>query len=132
MTPQERADKLRRHPDTIEIEICGEPHPWLLGSLTFKLLKEKGSTMNEVFAQMSGDESDLEGKLEGFAKLVYAGMLPFDEKLELGDIEPLLSVGDMNRMAPLMMGRLEDVAEEEQGKAAAAAQSKADRAKRSR
>ena len=130
MTFDERAEKLRRHPDTIEIEICGEPRPWFLGKLTFDLAKAKGSALGEVFAQLSTAGEDLGAQMDAFGRLVYAGLLPFDETIELDDVAPFLSVGDMNRMAPLLTGRLEEVAEEEQGKAEAQAQSKRDRSKR--
>lgn len=135
MTPDERRAKLLTHPDTIEIEIGGETLPWILGKVTFRLAKDKGFTLGGIIQQMQTANGDLDVMMDAFGKLVYAGALPFDETLVEDDLTDLVSIGDMKRLAPVLTGALQDVADEaadEVGKGPRAAQAKRDRAKRAR
>ena len=138
MTFQERAERLRNHPDTVTVTIAGEDRPWFLGKVSFDLAAAKGIELGDVLSQFEGIEEDsglgaLSGMLDSFGQLLYFGMLPFEESLEPGDVSDLLSIGDLPRLLPVIMAPLSDHAQSEaevqQGKAQAAAQSQADKRK---
>ena len=130
---QTRADKLRAHPDTVQIEIAGESRPWFLGKLTFDLARARGVELGDVLAAFDGADTAGLGRLDGllgaFGQLLFFGFAPFDEQLEPEDVTDLLSAGDLTRIMPQLMDALGGAAEDAAGKAAAAAQGAADRRK---
>lgn len=133
MTFDERAERLLRHPDTVEIEICGETRPWFLGNVTTRLAKEHGIDVVALLAELDEGDDNLSSVIDTAGKLIFAGCLPFAEDLAPEDVTDLLSVADLPRLLPVLLEPLQAFAEaESEGKATAAAQkaqSAADRKK---
>lgn len=134
MTFQERAERLKNHPDTVTVEIAGEERPWFLGKVTFDLAKARGLDLSEVLGRFEtvGEDAglaQLAPMIEHFGRLLYFGMLPFQEDLEESDITDFLSVADLPRLLPVLMDPLSDFADDEQGKAEAEAARKAQSAR---
>lgn len=137
MTPTSyaaRAERLRQHPDTLTVPLAGEERPWFLGKVTFDLAKGRGVELGDVLKSFEDVGADagvetLAPMLDAFGRLLWLGMLPFDESLAESDVTDYLSVGDLTRLAPALLAKLGDAADEQQGKAQAAAQGAADRRK---
>ena len=140
MTFEQRAERLKKHPDAVEFDVAGETYHWFIGKVTFDLAEEKGLNLTEVLEAFDGvgEEEGVEQlrpMLGHFGRLLYFGTLPFYEGLDPADITDFLSVGDLVRLSPALMEKLGEHAEAERGKAEAEAdrrgQSKRDRSKRS-
>lgn len=102
MTKEELQEALRNHPDTIEIEFAGKERPYFIGNRTFALLRERGFDPNKVFpfdlTEEEIEEEGITGQSDRAAQLVWAGLLPFDEDLELEDVEALMSAREMTAL----------------------------------
>ena len=136
LTFDERAAKLARHPDTITITLGDDEHKWFLGKVTFDLARGRGLDLGTVLGAFDGLDAEsgaaaLSPMLDAFGRLLFFGMLPFDESLDEGDVTGLLSVSDMTRILPQLMGAInaDGAADGAQGNAEAAAQGARDRKK---
>lgn len=130
-----RAAKLRKHPDTVMVELCGEERPWILGKVTFDMAREAGTDLGEILGQFDGMDADgglgaVDTMLGAFGSLLYFGMRPFEEGLQEEDVTTFLSVGDIERLSPILLGQFSAHAEAEAKQAAGKAQSQRDRTKR--
>ncbi|HYG66101.1 MAG TPA: hypothetical protein VD838_00530 [Anaeromyxobacteraceae bacterium] len=121
-TTSATAERLRSHPDTVEVEVCGVRRPWNLGRLALRMAKERGYDADAIISGLSA--GTIGDTLERFALLLYAGFLPFEPSLEFDEVADLLSTGDVRRLMPTLTARLApQVSEAEEvakGKAAAA------------
>ena len=130
MTFDERAARLANHPDTVTVAIAGEERPWFLGKVTFDLAKAKNIELGDILGQFEDVDEDaalgsVSGMLDNFGQLLYFGMLPFQEDLELEEVTDFLSLGDVPRLLPVIMAPLSEHAEVERGKAQAEASKRA-------
>lgn len=136
MTFQERAERLLQHPDTVTVTVAGEDRPWFLGKVTFDLARQRGIEVGDLLSSVdaAGDDADqLAPMIDKVGRLVFVGLLPFEEGLEEADVTDLISVGELPGLVKAIMDPLQDIAEDEAGKARAEAakkaQGKADRRK---
>lgn len=129
MTEQQkaRAERLREHPDTIEIDLHDEKRPWLLGKYAIDLAKARGVKVEEVLGQVESE--NVEAGFEQMCRLLWTGFLPFEPELEVEDFSWLLSFADVHRLMPQLTGQFGEFLEEVGEGNARAAQGAADRKK---
>lgn len=111
MTPKEKREALKAHPDTVTIHFAGEDRRWMLGKYAFDLVRKSGmevedviggaATEEEIMAQGIGENLDM------VARMLWAGLLPFDPDLELEWVELMLSMKEMNKIREVLNGALE-------------------------
>ena len=114
MTKEKRLERLKAHEDTQEIDYAGKTRHWMLGRYALKLAKERGVPVGELISDIDPEESedDITESFDQFAKLLWVGFLPFpDDRMDLEDVELLLSFGDLGRLAPKVMGPLQELQE---------------------
>ena len=115
MTKEERLTRLKEHQDTLQVEYAGEERYWLLGRYALHLVKQAGEDPDEILGSVGGD--GMTEDMDMFAKILWAGFLPFDEDLEYEEVQMLLSMGDMARLSPKIMGPFLDLQDGAMGKA---------------
>ena len=105
----------RNHPDTIKITLAGEELPFFIGRKSFALAKEEGIEYGDVLkAAQDPDESDIMGNLDNFGKLVWIGLLVFDDiDVSWEQVANLLTTKQMQRIGDKMSKAFGDVIEEE-------------------
>jgi len=87
----------RDHPDTIEIPLAGQTPPWFLGRKSFALAKEHGVDPDTVLQDVRDAQTTLEA-FDRVARLVWAGLLVFDDDLTIDDVADAMSLQDLQRV----------------------------------
>ena len=103
-------DDLREHPDTIELEVAGQPVPWLLTKSAFEAAEEEGHSMADF---QNLEEEDVQGNLDALATLLWIGTRPFDLDVSKAEFDEILTPRVAGEVAPRVMAQFEGLADEE-------------------
>ena len=119
MSFEETREKLRQDPETITLKLGGEERPFLISPLGFELAESEGHEVLPVIMDLGfriarlwnrpDDEVDLlsdEGEklvrdtiqnqdMHNISLIVWTGLLPFDEDLELREVKLMLTFSTM-------------------------------------
>ena len=112
-----RREILGRHRDTITLELDGEERPWHLGGASFDFARQEDIDLSEVL-DATGEEG-VEENIDKFVMLLYVGFMPFDSGITPAEIKLRLSLNELRRLKPKVMGAIQEDAaggEEAEGK----------------
>jgi hypothetical protein len=114
------SDKLKdkepaEHPDTLEIELAGETLPFFLGRRTFDLVDDHPDEVDFVSILEGGmaaaGSENPKDRMDQIGRIIWAGMLPFEEDLDYDLIKRWLSIGDLPRLANVIQGEFKKLVE---------------------
>ena len=113
MTQDEIKDLLRQKSDYRKVDFAGE-REFILGKRAFDIAKQReGLEPEDVVGGEKDGDSDLSANLGRAAKLIYVGLLPFDDSLELEVVEELITFADAKMVGELMNDLFGDMTPEE-------------------
>lgn len=129
MSFEETREKLRQDPETITLKLGGEERPFLISPLGFELAESAGYEVLPVImdlgfrvARLWNQDDDLDflseqgeqvirqtiknEDLHNISLIVWTGLLPFDEGLELREVKLMLTLTTIVREVPKVISSM--------------------------
>jgi hypothetical protein len=107
-----------QHEDTLEVELAGHRFNWYIGRVTFDLVDahEDDVSLSAILQGAEAlDEATPKEQIDQVGRLIWAGLLPFEEDLSYEVVARAISLQDLPRLGSFVSETFDALQDDAEG-----------------